>query len=36
MIFYDNSLKSAEVLVLLILHGHRNVTPGLIARGRER
>jgi plasmid stabilization system protein ParE len=34
-VFYDGGPKSAEVLVLRILHGHRNVTPQLIARGRK-
>jgi plasmid stabilization system protein ParE len=36
LVFYDGSPKSAEVLVLRILHGHRNVTPEVIARGRKR
>ena len=36
LIIYDGGPKSAEVLVLRILHGHRNVTPEVIARGRKR
>jgi plasmid stabilization system protein ParE len=36
LIFYDGGPRSAEVLVLRILHGHREITPELIARGRKR
>jgi plasmid stabilization system protein ParE len=35
LIFYDGGPKSETVYVLRILHGHRNITPELIARGRE-
>lgn len=35
LIFYDGGPKSKTVYVLRILHGHRNITPELIARGRE-
>jgi toxin ParE1/3/4 len=36
LIFYDGGPRSATVHVLRILHGHRNITPGLIARGRDK
>jgi len=35
LIFYDGGPKSGTVHVLRILHGRRNITPGLVARGRE-
>jgi len=35
LIFYDGGPESEEVQVLRILHGHRNITPELIARGRK-
>jgi plasmid stabilization system protein ParE len=35
LIFYDGGPHSERVHVLRILHGHRNITPDLIARGRE-
>ncbi len=35
LIFYDGGPQSETVHVLRILHGHRNITPELIARGRE-
>jgi plasmid stabilization system protein ParE len=34
LIFYDGGPRSRIVNVLRILHGHRNITPELIARGR--
>lgn len=34
LIFYDGGPRSETVHVLRILHGHRNITPELIARGR--
>ena len=36
LIFYDGGPTSRTVHVLRILHGHRNITPKLIARGREK
>jgi toxin ParE1/3/4 len=35
LIFYDGGPHSETVHVLRILHGRRNITPELIARGRE-
>jgi plasmid stabilization system protein ParE len=35
LIFYDGGPQSEVVHVLRILHGHRNITPELIARGRQ-
>jgi toxin ParE1/3/4 len=35
LIFYDGGPHSDSVQVLRILHGRRNITPELIARGRE-
>ena len=35
VIFYDGGPHSESVHVLRILHGHRNITPELIASGRE-
>jgi len=35
LIFYDGGPRSDTVHVLRILHGHRNITPELIARGRQ-
>ena len=35
LIFYDGGPRSNTVHVLRILHGHRNITPQLIARGHE-
>jgi toxin ParE1/3/4 len=35
LIFYDGGPHSDSVHVLRILHGRRNITPELIARGRE-
>jgi len=35
LIFYDGGPGSETVHVLRILHGRRNITPQLIARGRE-
>jgi toxin ParE1/3/4 len=35
LIFYDGGPDSATVHVLRILHGRRNITPDLIARGRR-
>ena len=35
MIFYDGGPRSDVVHVLRILHGRRNITPALIARGRR-
>ncbi len=35
LIFYDGGPRSESVHVLRILLGHRNITPELIARGRE-
>ena len=35
LICYDGGPHSEAVHVLRILHGHRNITPELIARGRE-
>ena len=32
---YDGGPRSDSVHVLRILHGHRNITPELIARGRQ-
>jgi plasmid stabilization system protein ParE len=34
-ILYDGGPKSELVHVLRILHGHMNMTPALIARGRQ-
>jgi plasmid stabilization system protein ParE len=34
LIFYDGGPDSETVQVLRILHGRRNITPELIARGR--
>jgi plasmid stabilization system protein ParE len=34
LIFYDGGPRSRTVNVLRILHGHRYITPELIARGR--
>jgi plasmid stabilization system protein ParE len=34
VIFYDGGPHSERVHVLRILHGHRNITPELIAHGR--
>jgi plasmid stabilization system protein ParE len=34
--FYDGGPKSETVHVLRILHGRRDITPGLISTGRER
>jgi plasmid stabilization system protein ParE len=36
LIFYDGGPRSRMVHVLRILHGHRNITPRLIARGRVK
>jgi plasmid stabilization system protein ParE len=35
LIFYDGGPDADTVHVLRILHGRRNITPQLIARGRE-
>jgi plasmid stabilization system protein ParE len=35
LIIYDGGPESERVLVLRILHGHRDITPDLIARGRQ-
>jgi plasmid stabilization system protein ParE len=35
LIFYDGGPGSETVHVLRILHGHRDITPELIARGRQ-
>lgn len=35
VIFYDGGPDSPTVDVLRILHGHRHITPELIARGRR-
>ena len=35
LIFYDGGPRSKIVHVLRILHGRRNITPRLIARGRR-
>ena len=35
LVFYDGGPHSESVHVLRILHGHRNITPELIASGRE-
>ena len=35
LIFYESGPHSESVHVLRILHGHRNITPELIAHGRE-
>jgi plasmid stabilization system protein ParE len=35
LIFYDGGPGSETAHVLRILHGRRNITPELIARGRE-
>jgi toxin ParE1/3/4 len=35
LIFYDAGPRSKIVHVLRILHGRRNITPRLIARGRR-
>src|SRR5262245_20374652 len=35
LVFYDGGPDSDSVHVLRILHGRRNITPELIARGRE-
>jgi toxin ParE1/3/4 len=35
LIFYDGGPDSNVVHVLRILHGRRNITPDLVARGRE-
>jgi plasmid stabilization system protein ParE len=35
LIFYDGGPQSQTVHVLRILHGHRKITPELIARGRR-
>jgi plasmid stabilization system protein ParE len=35
LVFYDGGPDSDTVHVLRILHGSRNITPELIARGRE-
>jgi plasmid stabilization system protein ParE len=35
LMFYDGGQNSEIVQVLRILHGHRNITPEMIARGRE-
>jgi toxin ParE1/3/4 len=35
LIFYDGGPKSETVHVLRILHGRRDITPGLIAAGRQ-
>jgi plasmid stabilization system protein ParE len=35
LIFYDGGPDTDTVHVLRILHGRRNITPELIARGRE-
>ena len=35
LIFYDGGPDSDVVHVLRILHGRRNITPDLVARGRE-
>ena len=35
LIFYDGGPRSATVQVLRILHGHRNITPQLVTRGRQ-
>jgi plasmid stabilization system protein ParE len=35
LIFYDGGPDSDTVHVLRILHGSRNITPELIARGRQ-
>jgi plasmid stabilization system protein ParE len=34
LMFYDGGPRSRTVNVLRILHGHRNITPEMIARGR--
>lgn len=36
LIFYDGGPYSDTVHELRILHGRRNITPALIARGRGR
>jgi plasmid stabilization system protein ParE len=35
LIFYDGGPQSEVMHVLRILHGHRDITPELIARGRQ-
>ena len=35
LIFYDGGPKNETVHVLRIVHGHREITPDLVARGRE-
>jgi plasmid stabilization system protein ParE len=35
LIFYDGGPQSETVHVLRILHGSRNITPALVARGRH-
>jgi len=36
LIFYDGGPRSRVVEVLRIVHGRRNITPRLVARGRRR
>ena len=36
VVFYDGGPKSRMIHVLRILHGRRNITPRLVARGREK
>lgn len=35
IVFYDGGPESQKILILRILHGHRDITQKLIARGRR-